>query len=1528
MGVEFIGLAKTFAGKLLSVAWQAIKGKIARIRARDRAMKGEDLSKEGTLERIIKDELKKLTKSPSALPLGLQGDSFREWLLTDKCLQQFIQVLISSSGDDPKLAEHALDDLAKQYEQATGESRKLASGPLNLVVSLVAGQLQATEDGRQTLDKALVKRTAAGVLALQHPELRTSPTRPDIVRLQTLSAQLQEAGRATWRMPAFLAPLTLEVHNIGDDRAASPINPAQLVKDIEAGAKVVLFGDGGIGKTTFLLELASLCTPEAGQRIPLYVDAAPWAESRVGMLDYIAGSPQAQALGLSPGELARFAKGGFLALIVNGWNEIPADRKAYCHSLFNFLTSTAPDLAVVVASRTPHDTANLPTARRVAVRGLTWQGLSAVIRAELGEKAAHSLLDVLSKDTRRRHAARSPLVLRGLIAQAKGEGEASATLYDLLGAVITDLEKDGQRRLILAEAPLFSLQQHYLEELACRLNVHGATNLSIADALSSIGIAANRLVAQHILGPAPAPATILDILSSQHVLHTQDGLVRFAHQRFQEYFAASRLLHICTTEGESVDLLKDAVNKPAWADSVALVAENLKPPVGAVAARVRLVRAAAAVDLSYASDLAGLSAFGETDDPTLYRQLVSRINELYKSPLSEVQNLGTACQIASRFPAFAESLWPLLESDDQHTRLYTHRLNGSPVSIVQLGPQAAKRISGWHPARRSELMHEIADNPDNYDFLVEVAHTDASPDVRAAAISALFWNFPASTAAVNAWLSAPLEVQTSRDLINYIDYALEQDVKDHEIREQLRVIGVSDVSHDIRLQLALVLPDEFGPVAIDLVLAKLRSEEGRENSESLVAIARKYAPDPLRTLAIELSGGPIRTPEWVGEVLRDEAPEVRENAFERAWLALEAGGARMLSAEVVGPFANRHQTERNIVAWLRYCEERRNKLTDAEHERGRMIGALLTHAPGYDLLNVVIERGGDASYEESEELVEVLLRRVSRDAGRHSSGNQWLPTPDEFRQLFAVFSGKEERSRNPQDQLFILLANIASHVAPAEFGPLLLEALHRHLEAWSNYRTRLEEWLTSHEGPRPNNPMLGNNVVAALAKWGMASLPSLLQFMSHPCAMDLVPEAIGHIACLPWDSKRKSLSSNVSTDIKDGQHRSETGLNFQQPSVEYQSATDDAARTLSKVLNDELDRQLLEREHNPKWNAKQAKYQLGRLTRVLANLPSPDCIAPVTRALGSGLLGTFDFVNALKGLIKQGWSLSDANVVRELEALYQRESSPTWLDQSTTHAVGELCQFMFIVEPLTLLSAPLEYYLNQGQRFAPPSYLIQTLGHIKSKHAWSSLLILETDLSAKACLPDEFVYALTSSLTSEHFAEFANLISEGKLFSWCRNEWTVEHIAPSVARLVQNAPEHLSLLMDACRRNASPLADALAWKVLSAVSAAEETRMEIGLAAADAGRANHSDMPAYRLLMSMFSRKVPAGGNQFEVSPKACNPLRQHLYQRTRGDGPATEGARRMLACLECMRREDGRPIDETRHPEPNHELAWTEALV
>ena len=86
---------------------------------------------------------------------------------------------------------------------------------------------------------------------------------------------------------------------------------------------MVLFGAGGIGKTTFLLDLCTSCLI-SGRRIPLYVDAAVWARTNAGLFEYLASQPSAQGNGVTSVELTKLAEAGRLVIMLNGWNEMSA----------------------------------------------------------------------------------------------------------------------------------------------------------------------------------------------------------------------------------------------------------------------------------------------------------------------------------------------------------------------------------------------------------------------------------------------------------------------------------------------------------------------------------------------------------------------------------------------------------------------------------------------------------------------------------------------------------------------------------------------------------------------------------------------------------------------------------------------------------------------------------------------------------------------------------------------------------------------------------------------------------------------------------------------------------------------------------------------------------------------------------------------------------------------------------------------------------------------------------------------------
>lgn len=1523
MGPTLLGLGKS----LLGFVKKPVTDWFARRRASARAMQGEDLASQGGLDYLVRRELTKLAASDK-LPIELQSDQARSWLLHGDIADLFVDVLIAKAGNQREFAGQAEERLAADYERIVGDTRKRAAGPIALAISYVHGQLQATESGSRALQTALEFRNAAHLYGLTHPELRGFPNDADLARMRAMASTLVEVGKNSWKMPQFVAPLNLEVQEKQEGEEPCPTSAVELASVVEAGGSLVLYGEGGIGKTTLLLDLCSYCINGRYRRIPLYVDAAMWARANPNLLEYIAATPSARVQGVTSTELARLAEAGHLTIMLNGWNEIPASQKAACRDSFNQLTAAAGALNVVVVSRTSSDLASLPVAKRVKVRGLTWQGQSTLIREELDEDGATPLLELLAKDTRLRHAARSPIILRGLIEQARKGTIASSSVFDLLSAVVQVIEEDDQRAPVLNEGPVYGLQLHYLEELACQLNSRQAINFSREEALSAITSAASLLVERGLLGSIPQPTTILNVLCSHHVLYIEDGVVRFAHQRFQEYFSANRLYRECVAGAESPELPVAVFNQPAWNDALMLVAGKLKGEKVA-AARIRLVKAAVKLDLGIACDLAGVCTLTNADDSALYGYLVAQVNKLTELPLKEVQDLGVAYQVASGFPAFAEKLWQLLESKDQQTRLHTHRLNGSGISLAQLGAGAEERVARWPKEWQIEFVHELAENADNYDFLVQLACAERDHAVRAAAISALFWDYPASQVSIQAWLDAPIEVQTEPNLLGYMEYALEEGHPGEAVRERLRTIAACDIADSAKIRLALALPNEVGPRALDAVFARLGSSEHHGNDTPLLSIAQAHAPERLLSLAKELVLKGRAVPEWVGEYLRGAATKVRVDVFEQTWAALHSEGFKNLSATVVGPLADRKQTQRSVAVWQQYCVDRRGNMTDADRNRGELVGYLLAHAPGVDLLEVVVERGQSASYEEAAALIKLILTRVGSDDGRESRPDQWLPTVEEVRQLVALFRDKLEPNEIRQDEVFVFLASIASRVAPTEFRPLILQTCRRHLDAWATYREVLNRWLKTPSSPRPNNPMLGYSVIAALEKCGLNVLPDLIELMAHPSAMELIPEAIGRIVSLPWASKRDRLFSSASTDIEEGAQRRQQGRVLRQPDDTFQQTTDDAARVLGRKLTELVAELLEERAKAEKWNSRQAEHRIRRLVGIVANMPSLEVLVPVNRALASGLADVYGAVGALRGLVRQGCFITEAEVVRQLETLYEQTASAAWLDTQTRYVMAEFSALFFYVNPASLLGKPLSQYLGQWQRFSHPDEVIRTLGTMRSGEAWYSLLGMGRELAAKGQLPEALPSALASALTPGHLSEFLELVADGTLLSWCHNAWTMQRLAPSIAAVVGADTRHIEAFLEACRCAKSPIANALAGEVLSLTKGSEAQRQRFLLDAIDAERAGDPDRSTYWMILGMFRLNVPMSGEgHYYIYPNACNKLRAQLYARAKDFGPPASTCRRLLASVECQRREEGRPIDEARHPDPSDGLAWTDALV
>ncbi len=1517
MAFEFVMLKKPTLW-LMQKAYPSVKGWCLKRLARIKSQNAEKFIVEGTIQQLLSSELEKLAGEYDSSSAH-QDIAFRSLLRDEKNIEHFVRALIAIFGDYSNLAGSAENALADNYFQLSHESRTLASNRIRRVVTDVYAQINATKEGKEALLQALSKWLAVSALKEQGGNLSEDV----LARAENMASELIEVGKRSWKMPRFIAPLIIDLHQKNEENDQQVITPAEIIDRINDGKNIVLFGSGGIGKTTCLLEL---CSAMIGTKyIPIFVDAAVWARTALGLFDYVAGTNAAKSVGVTSIELAKLAAAGNLVVMLNGWNEVSPPSKLVCRDELIQLSATRKRVCVVLVTRDAADSPSLQDVLKIEVRGLAWKGQSAIIDAELDAASAKALFEILVRNNSLRHAARSPLILRGLIAQARKGAVEDSCSFDLLGASVNEYEEDDQRKIILSATPVEGHQSIYLEALACSLANQLSIDCTRDEALRAFNSASSMLKEQMIIDSQPSASLMLETLVSHHLLQLEDGVVRFAHQRFQEYFCAKRLLRELVTTGVTPVALLDAINLPSWYDSLVMAAEKIRHGDSNASARALLISSAIAIDICLACDLVGVVSFRESDGASLYQEIVNAVNKMKASSLSEVQRLGITCQVASRLDIFSENLFSLLESDDRNIRLDTCRMNGRSITVGQLGVGADKRIASWSSENRVEFVHEIAGDAGNYEFLVGLARNEADSAVRAAAITSLFWNFPASSASMEAWLEAPVDVQTVDGVLSDIVAEVEDGLATDEVKERLKVLVESELHGITRLKIALLTSSKIDESDFEIISESLRKDGYLGDYQQLVECARLNFPEKLQELARRIALQPRHVPSWVGEYLWGSSAEFKALIFEDAWTKIQSSEDATLVEEVIGPLASLKQVDRSVSELLGCLPKGSLRQADDEFDRQRDLLKLLANADGSFLLESVMQRSRGASYDEAVMLVDLVFRRMGNELGSSKPVHKWSPTIDEVHSLIALFNNLKDHADVPQNSLQIRLCCIASDVEPLVFQGLILDTCKLHLDAHSIYRDRIEQWTKKPSSARPNNPQLGNLLASAIERLGAEGLPILLEIVNHPCALDFVPGAISRIVNLPWAAKGERLFRSVSGDIQEGERRRNLGSEFKQPDESFQSMTDQVANVLGQKLEEQITLNLEKKEAGSVRGTSASVHGINRLATIVANIPSELAIKSVLQTISSGLMELYGAVNVLRGLIRQGMILNDPASVTRLEALYEKVASEKWHDQSTSHAMAELSEILVCAIVPEVRVKTIEYYLNQWTRFSHINEVVRCLGATRVEVSWSAVLFYGKELASKGQVSEELFPALISTFTKNHFDEFLALIADGVIFSWRLNAWTLERLSPEIAVVFSGDAVKVEKFIAACRSNGSDSAVLLCGEVLSHIKNGADSERLFLLDALDAGKAINQDSPALRQLKNMFTIKVD--NSSFNTAPRANNELRKELYLRAKSGGPIADTCKRLLASLECKRRMYGRPTDEPRHPSREDGLAWTSVL-
>lgn len=1378
---------------------------------------------------------------------------------------------------------------------------------------------------------------------VDHLQISTPLSRLDDERVEIAEEELLAAARTLIsairkQLPfsSVVVPVGLELLPSEPNAQALQTSLSELLEKSLAGESLLLFGEGGIGKTTAALELADRILDTAGSHIPVFVDTATWSASGLGLLEYICSLPCFLASSITPTHLARYLVNGRLVLFVNGWNEVPLSAQQSCaHKLRQTLGAPAP-FSIVLTARSSFENAGLSRVTRIKVTGLAWAHQKDFIQRHLNPERASLLIDKLAKRDDLRFAARNPLILAGIVRLSEQETHLEPTTYDIFAAIVAHYESEGPRSAALRAAPVFGIHTYYLEAIALEMNRLQGTTLSVANARSCLGRAAQAALAEGTLSQPPSIPELLQALCDYHLLHLDGEFVRFVHQRFQEYYAASMLLRLWRRVADA-NLLRDprileALNWPFWEDALLLALEKISSQGAGRQIAVGIVDAAHQLDLGFACELAGQIALQREEAATLYDALADDVSNLKASPILEVSEYATACLISSRLEDLVPLIWPLLESADDQVRLKTYHSARALLSVRQFGPSGLHRIMRWPEERRIEFVRHIGHNADNAAYLAETATTDPSGAVRAAALAAIAWELPGSDLALRIWRASSDQVRLDRDVLAGLGRVISD--PDDALREELEALFWRATSDGERLRLAKYFPGILGKYVVKMALEELKEADDPHVEPNFLRSIQEAGPEEVKDIASDLCLTRWRAPEWARNVVAALSASERAAIFARGWQDILRGLPDRLDFQVVGGCADLENVRVAVREYLRLRDALSSTIPRDEELRAQMdaVCQLLSNVRGGDLVSAVAELGGAANYDAGACLLDLVFRRAGGDVVSERDGNAWIPQTSEMDRLFDCFFNKEDPYDPPQNAIRNTLCLLASRVDAQRYRAQILEACRRELDSWKRFGQLVNAREKDRRAKdRPINPHNGRMVVQALIAIGFPALPELLELMRNPWSGHVVLPAIVGIVSSPWANRRPRTHWSPAIDGKEGRRRRLLGLCMLQPEPAVQPATDEAAKcVVERIRFDlaEMDQETLQLSDDRR-RGSWVRAHLGQSVEALAAMPSREGLEPLRNTLAGPEIGDEVFLDALGRLVRQGAMIDSPAVVRRLLTIRDAAAATSWMNESERFRFTRINSLLYFVAPTSLLEKGLTEYLDDWVRVAGVGDVVRGLRTIGIEEAWRSLAHLARNLDHhRRNLGEDLAYAVAEELSAGVFKEFLEMVRDRTFFNLSNSHWTFQRVAPHVAKLVSSNAAMRDDLIAACKEAGTVYAENFVLHILASIEGAAPAVVELCLEALDNATAGAAASPAVATIPKLFTTSEPLGDSgAYEIHPRSNNALRRELFLRALGTGAARNQAKALLCEIEMGRRETGRPSDEPRHPDIDSGGAWTDAL-
>lgn len=620
-----------------------------------------------------------------------------------------------------------------------------------------------------------------------------------------------ETFEATDRWPRHAVGLSLAAED--SNIVHGPVSLERLPRVLMAVQKIALFSAPGTGKTTTMVQLSKLMTGDAP--VPLLVPLGEWAETGVSLLDWIAAR---NAFGtLTVKHLQFLAFHGEVALLLDGWNEVPPAARRRLIAEVQTLEREYPLLHLVMSSR--RQAIDVPFAGQpFSMLPLSLAQQMEIARAIRGEAGA-SVVDAAWRSPGLSELVSVPLYLWSLLDISDG-GVLPADKEDLLRRMVAAHEVDA------AQAELFhrefaDRQQDYLRALASAAQHAETTSLKEDAAQRVVGAINVRLRDAGLVATPHNAAAVLDILVAAHVLVRDGGPVyAFQHQQIQEWYASLDLEDEIRAAAGTLSLQHPLVSGKLdhyfWGEAFLFACQRMsRGDDRGVQAVAELIELSLKIDPLFAATLvnrSGQAVWNRVSDAII---LFARAWHQPGAP-----DRAAGFMVATGRPEFSDDVWALVSSADQQTQSESLRLvrRFNPATI---GERLLRDYGGLAEEVRGGLAAGLAYDGDRagIDLALRLAATEPSTDIRYRVFEGL--SFRGATAQAEELLRQSGDALAEKVAESgYIDFIADGPIRADIIERKRRLVAM-DTNPENRLGRALRdLTDAEMPTVIAETLAE------------------------------------------------------------------------------------------------------------------------------------------------------------------------------------------------------------------------------------------------------------------------------------------------------------------------------------------------------------------------------------------------------------------------------------------------------------------------------------------------------------------------------------------------------------------------------------------------------------------------------------------------------------------------------------------------------------------------------------